>query len=220
MPLKYKKLVILFSLGIMMIGLGTFSLLSPEYSAHTRNAQEHADLEFDADTATFGAIEPANGKTSEQIQTELEELMSRYFTAKQKVDMDTIAQCVSDIRHIDEKKLLAEAQYVEAYEDLQCLVMNGATKDTYRVYVRYNVKIVGIETLMPSLNALYVKRTDKGAFQIYLGNFKEEEQKHIEKLDGSLRVQQLVNSVQNALEDVVSTDADVRDFYNMLENAK
>lgn len=217
MPLKYKMLVVFFSLGIMMIGFGTFSLISPNFDLNFLASREEAD---DTNSATFGAIRIVDGKSKSDILKELDELVERYFHAKQEVDMDTIAQCVSNVNHIDEKKLLTESAYVEGYENIQCKVMNGISTGAYRVYVYYDVKIYDIDTLIPSLNALYVKQNKKGEFQVYLGKLDSMEQKYIDRLDESEKVQALVKSVQNQLEDVVSADREVRDFYEMLEGAK
>lgn len=217
MPLKYKMLVVFFSLGIMMIGFGTFSLISPDFDLNFFASREEAD---NTNSATFGAIRIVEGKSKNDILKELDELVERYFHAKQEVDMDTIAQCVSNVNHVDEKKLLTESAYVEGYENIQCKVMNGISTGTYRVYVYYDVKIYDIDTLIPSLNALYVKQNKEGEFQVYLGKLDSMEQKYIDRLDESEKVQALVKSVQNQLEDVVSADREVRDFYEMLEGAK
>lgn len=213
MPLKYKKLIVLFSLCIMLIGLGMFSLVSPSLFSSSSDRFSSQTI----GSATFGAIEVVDGMTADEIQEELEELMERYFTAKQQVDLNVISDCVSNIAHVDEKKLLAEAEYVESYQNIQCLVMDGAVEGSYRVYVRYDVKIMDIDTLMPSLNALYVTRTDDDAFEIYLGTFEKGEQEYLEKLDNSKRVRQLVRSVQDDLRAVISRDDEVREFYEMLE---
>lgn len=217
MPLKYKKLVVLFSLGIMLIGFVTFSLVSPDFHLNFLNAKSESKH---AEGATFGAIKAVDGKSQADVQTELEELIRRYFQAKQQVDMDTIAECVSHVKHVEERKLLAEAAYVEAYENIQCLVMNGVTEGAYRVYVYYDVKFYDIDTLIPSLNALYIKQDEAGAFQIYLGSLNSQEQKYIDQLDQSERVRELVSSVQSQLEAVVSSDSDVRELYEMLESAR
>lgn len=217
MPFKYKLLVVFFSLGIMMIGFGTFSLISPDFDFNFFAANDEEDI---ASSATFGAIRIVEGKSKNDILSELDELIERYFHAKQEVDMDTIAQCVSNVKHVDEKKLLTESAYVEGYENIQCKVMNGISTGAYRVYVYYDVKVYDIDTLIPSLNALYVKQNEKGKFEVYLGKLDSMEQKYIDRLDESEKVQALVKSVQNQLEDVVSADREVRDFYEMLEGVK
>ena len=134
--------------------------------------------------------------------------------------MDTIAGCVSNVGHIDEKKLMTEAEYVEDYRNISCKILDGATKGAYRVYVYYDVKIFDIDTLIPSLNALYIKQDDQGSFKIYLDTLKSSEQKYIDRLDSSKQVQELVTSVQNQLRTVISQDSEVRGFYEMLENAQ
>ena len=94
-----------------------------------------------------------------------------------------------------------------------------------RVWVRRvetkDIKIYDIETRVPSLTALYIKLDkESGQFKIYLGTLSSEEQKTIEELDESPKVKELVDSVQKSLEDVVSSDQQVREFYDMLESVE
>jgi hypothetical protein len=215
MPLKYKELILFFSFGILLIVLGTVSLASSGFSDYFSDAGgSHT-----ATPSAVTSIQTVEGKSAGEVESELTSLVETYFQAKQQVDMDVIAECVSNIQHIDEKKLLAEANYVEDYKNIQCTIKDGATEGAYRVYVYYDVKIYDIDTLVPSLNALYVKQKEDGDFEIYLGALKSSEQKYIDKLDESDEVKRLVLSVQSRLETVVSEDEDVREFYEMLENA-
>ena len=215
MPLKYQKLVFFFSLGIMFIGLCTFSIISPDLRLSFGASPREKNI---SDTTSFGAILPADGKSQAEVQTELEELMKRYLTAKQQVDMDTIGQCVSDVSHVEEKKLLAESEYVESYDNIQCLVLDGPKEGTYRVYANYDVKIYDIDTLLPSLTALYVTTNKDNMFQIYLGTLESDEQRYVDKLDNSTQVKGLVSTVQNRLSDVINSDSKAKDFYEMLES--
>ena len=215
MPMKYKKFIFLFTFGIMLIVLGTFSIIFPDFHFQINRSEEHHPVKI----ASFGAIHSLNGKSEGNIRQELDSLVQRYYTAKQQVDMDTIAGCVSNVGHIDEKKLMTEAEYVEDYRNISCKILDGATSGAYRVYVYYDVKIFDIDTLIPSLNALYIKQ-DQGSFKIYLDTLKSSEQKYIDRLDSSKQVQELVTSVQNQLRTVISQDSEVRGFYEMLENAQ
>ncbi len=214
MPLRYKKLTILFSLGIMLIGFGTFSMVAPGFEFSFGGSKD----ESISAAATFGAIKPVEGKSQSDIQTEIETLMNRYFVAKQQVDMDTISQCVSDVAYVEEKKLLAESEYVESYENIQCMVLDGAKEGSYRVYVYYEVKIYDIETLIPSLNVLYVNLNEKDNLQIYFGTLDANEQKCIDALDQCQEVQDLIATVSAKMEEVISKDEKVREFYEMLES--
>ena len=216
MPMKYKKFIFLFTFGIMLIVLGTFSIIFPDFHFQIHRSEELPPIKI----ASFGAIHSLNGKSEGNIRQELDSLVQRYYTAKQQVDMDTIAGCVSNVGHIDEKKLMTEAEYVEDYRNISCKILDGATSGAYRVYVYYDVKIFDIDTLIPSLNALYIKQDDQGSFKIYLDTLKSSEQKYIDRLDSSKQVQELVTSVQNQLRTVISQDSEVRGFYEMLENAQ
>ena len=207
---------VLFSLGILLIGLGTFAIISPDFhfSFHRQTSDNPARV------ASFGAIQTLEGKSETDIRQELNSLVERYYSAKQQVDMNTIASCVSNVGHIDEKKLMTEAEYVEGYQDIHCKILDGADNSSYRVYVYYYVKIYDIDTLIPSLNALYIKQMDDGSFKIYLDTLKSREQKYIDSLDQSKPVRELVTTVQKELRTVVSRDSEVRGFYQMLENAQ
>lgn len=216
MPLKYKKLVVLFSLGIMLIGLGTFSMLSPNFRFSFGSSKDNNLSE----AATFGAIKPIDGKSKADIQSEIEDLITGYFLAKQQVDMDAIGQCVSDVSYIDEKKLLADSEYIEEYKNIQCMILDGAKEGAYRVYVYYEVKIYDIDTLVPALNVLYVTMDEDKQFRIYFGTLDSEEQKCLNELDQSEEVKDLVATVQNRFENVVSSDSKVREFYEMLESVE
>lgn len=215
MPLKYQKLVFFFSLGIMFIGLCTFSIISPNLQwPFSAPSKENSPSQV----SSFGAILAADEKISSDDQVELEELVRRYLTAKQQVDMGTIEQCVSDVSHVEEKKLLAESEYVESYENVQCKVLEGPKKGTYRVYAYYEVKIYNINTLLPSLTALYITTNQNNLFQIYLGTLESEEQHFVDNLDESAEIQGLISNVQNRLSDVINSDNEAKEFYEMLES--
>ena len=200
---------------LTLIG-GYAIIISPDFhfSFHRQTSDNPARV------ASFGAIQTLEGKSETDIRQELNSLVERYYSAKQQVDMNTIASCVSNVGHIDEKKLMTEAEYVEGYQDIHCKILDGADNSSYRVYVYYYVKIYDIDTLIPSLNALYIKQMDDGSFKIYLDTLKSREQKYIDSLDQSKPVRELVTTVQKELRTVVSRDSEVRGFYQMLENAQ
>lgn len=211
MRLRYKKLILIFTLAIMLIGMGTFSLIAPSVNFSIGKSDENS-------------LSPVGGSFStvsdKEISSDITTLVKNYFDAKQKVDMTALAECVSDVAHVEERRLVTEAEYIEAYKNIECTIMNDGLRDgTYRVYVYYEAKIYGIEMLVPSLTALYVTSDKEGKFTIYLSAIKTEDQKAIEALDNSDDVKKMIDSVQKKLEDIVSKNADVRDFYQMLESS-
>lgn len=210
MRLRYKKLIIIFTLAIMLIGMGTFSLIAPSTNfSFVKGEDEKAP--------STGALSTMSDK---EIEASITTLVKNYFDAKQRVDMTELAECVSDISHVDEKSLVTEAEFIEEYKNIECTILHeGLQEGTYRVYVYYEAKIYDIDTLAPSLTALYITSDEDGKFSIYLSAIKAEDQEAIEALDNSQEVQKMIDSVQKNLEEIVSKNADVRDFYQMLESS-
>ncbi|MCI8339798.1 MAG: hypothetical protein HFH62_14165 [Lachnospiraceae bacterium] len=210
MRLKYKKLIIFFTLAIMLIGMGSFSLVAPNVNfAFGRNSG--------GDSSLKGNL--LSDKSEEDIKSEITTLVKDYFDAKQRVDMEALAECVSDVAYVEEKRLVTEAEYIEEYKNIECTILNDGLQDgTFRVYVYYEAKVYDIDTLVPSLTALYVTADKNGKFTIYLSVIDSDDQKAIDRLDNSDKVKKMITSVQKNLESIVSKNADVRDFYQMLEN--
>lgn len=210
MRLRYKKFIVIFTLAIMLIGMGTFSLIAPS----TNFSFGKSDKNSMTTTRTLSVM------SDKEIESDITMLVKNYFDAKQRVDMTELAECVSDVSHVEEKRLVTEAEYIEAYKNIECTILqDGLREGTYRVYVYYEAKIYDIDTLVPSLTALYVTSDADGKFTIYLSTIKTEDQKAIEALDNSPEIQKMIDSVQKKLEDIVSKNADVRDFYQMLESS-
>lgn len=209
MPLRYKKLIWIFTLAIMLIGLGTFSLLATEISFAFSS-------KGDKDSAAEQALE---GKSKKEIEQEIQELIEGYFTTKLQVNMDALGDYVSDVSHIDEKKLVAEAEYIEAYNNIECTIFDGSEKASYRVYVYHEDKYYGIDVNIPSLTGLYVKAAKGGKFVVYTGTLSSKEQDKLEELDQSAEVIKLRDQVNEKLTTLINSNQQVKEFYEMLENS-
>lgn len=210
MRLKYKKLIIMFSLAIMLIGLGTFSMIAPKVDFSFGSGSS-------ADTATGSAIA---AMSDDEVESDITTLVKNYLDAKQKVSMEEMQECVSDVSKVDQKRLVTEAEYIEEYKNIECTIRDdGLSEGTFRVYVYYEAKIYDIDTLVPSLTALLVTGTPEGKFLINLSKIDGTDQKAIDELDNSDEIKDKIDSVQKKLEDIVSKNADVRDFYQMLESS-
>ncbi len=211
MRLKYKKLILIFTVAIMFIGLGTFSMIAPS-----------VDLSFGKASDGSGAKKPSksvvDGMTEGEIQSTISLLVTNYYDAKQRVDMDEIAECVNDPAKVDNKRLVAEAEYVEAYKNIDCTIKEGPKDGTYIVYVYYEIKIYDIDELVPALNSIYVVADKDKNFKIYFGTVDSEVQQAIDKLNESPEIEKLTDSVQKSFESIVSSNEEVRDFYEMLES--
>ncbi|MEE3393430.1 MAG: hypothetical protein VZR00_07100 [Lachnospiraceae bacterium] len=216
MHFRYKKIILISTMFIMLIGITTFSMIKPFYTGKTHDKKVH-----DTENATGTAISPdadlagVDGLSSDQIRSDITTLISNYYDAKQKEDMDALSLLVNDASYLDENKLDSDAKYVEQYRDVSCTIYELKEKGEYRVYARYYVKAFNVNTLMPTLSALLVKEED-GRFKIVLGTISDNEIKEIDALDESAPVKALSAEVQNELQKCINEDPDVKDFYEML----
>lgn len=210
MRLRYKKFILFFTLAIMLIGMGTFSMIAPNVS-----------FSIGASSGSKKTAKSVLSSMSEDdIHSEIVTLVKNYFDAKQQVDTDALKECVSDVSRISTQRLVTDAEYIEAYKNIDCTILGDGLPDgCFRVYVYYEAKIYDIDTLVPGLTALYVKADEAGNFTIYLSAIDSDEQETIKQLDNLPKIRKKIDATQKRLEDIVNKNADVRDFYQMLESS-
>lgn len=219
MRFKYKKLIVGLTLGVMCIGFMTFSMMEPFSFPAKKNTKQETSKDDRAQETSAGTdiVEvPIEGN---EIQKSIEELVVSYMDAIQDVDMNALGQYVTNTGNIDEKRLLTYAEYIEDTQNISCTIMAGAKEGTYRVYVYYEYKLFDIKTPSPGLKAFYIITEDDGTLRIYGDAMDSETQEYINQLDGSDTVRELSNSVQQKYNEALQSDEDLKDLYDMLENA-
>lgn len=97
---------------------------------------------------------------------EVNTLMRDFYKALADGDMDT----VRSLRDYNEETAIItydkKSEFIEAYEDVTCYTKDGVEEGSYFVYVTYMVKIEGIDTKAPGLNAFYVYPAEDGRLMI------------------------------------------------------
>ncbi len=97
---------------------------------------------------------------------EVNTLMRDFYKALADGDMDTVRA----LRDYNEETAIItydkKSEFIEAYEDVTCYTKDGVEEGSYFVYVTYMVKIEGIDTKAPGLNAFYVYPAEDGRLMI------------------------------------------------------
>lgn len=212
---KYKRIVVFFIVGVLLIGSGAiYTILGTTKT----NVQIETPPAADS-TATANKIQQSAGKShTERLNEQIESLISGYLDAKLADDISAMDDYVSNVDRIDEKKLLAQNQYIESYNNIKCTIKKCQKKNTYRVYVYYDIKAFDVEQMLPSLSAYYVIKENDGSYKIYFGNVEGSVQKQIEAMDKSSDIIALKNSVQKRLNELISTDEEVRALFDELKS--
>lgn len=197
MKLKYKKLIIIIT--VVTLGLGFFILtLIPTGGTNTQNAAS-ADLELNKNE-------------------DINKLVSDYFAAKKTVNVDVMSNLVSDSNQINKEKLVAMAEYVEDYKDINCYLIHSADLNAYRVYVKYNMKLKNINTLAPCLSAFYITSTSDGKYVIYLSALDEVQEEFITSADKNDSIVKLKEQVAEELKKAVAGDDAFKQLYEKMNN--
>ncbi len=196
MKLKYKKLIIVISIGALLLSFLILTLI------------------------------PTGGESSNPIQDaalpkctdeNIINLINSYFQAKRDVNMEMMEPLVSDINQIDQEKLITQAEYVEDYRNIVCYSLKNEENGALRVYIRYDMKLKNIETLAPCLSGVYVTVGSDGKNLIYLSALEEHEEEFILAADKNSHVVELQEEVANKLQEAINADEVFKQLYQKMD---
>lgn len=196
MKLKYKKLIIVISIGALLLSFLILTLI------------------------------PTGGESSNPIQDaalpkctdeNIINLINSYFQAKRDVNMEMMEPLVSDINQIDQEKLITQAEYVEDYRNIVCYSLKNEENGALRVYIRYDMKLKNIETLAPCLSGVYVTVGSDGKNLIYLSALEEHEEEFILAADKNSHVVELQEEVARKLQEAINADEGFKQLYQKMD---
>lgn len=196
MKLKYKKLIIIISIGALLLSFLILTLIPT--GGEGTNPIEDAPL----------------AKCEEE---NIISLISSYFQAKRDVDMELMEPLVSDINQIDQEKLITQAEYVEDYQNISCYSLENEDNGALRVYVRYDMKLKNINTLAPCLSGLYITVGSDGKNVIYLSALDANEEEFILAADKNSHVSDLQKEVATQLQAAIDADESFRQLYQRMD---
>lgn len=115
--------------------------------------------------------------------------------------------------------LAGHADFVESYNNLCIYTKLGRYKGTYIAFVRYDMKIRDIYTMVPGLGTLYLEEDDKHDFQVASKSGDEEVQEYVNDIVTHKDVRELMSGIQTDYADAVSSDAMLAEALSDLKNA-
>ncbi len=211
MKFKYKKMIVMITMGTMLIGCVIFSTVSPNKDkATSTKTVETKENEQVAQTPT----QTPNVETTviqKDLNSEVSKVVQNYLVASVACDMDALEDTVNDISMLSEEELKLKYEYVEAVNNIECYMIPGPNGDGYLVYAYRELKLKDINTLAPGLSRVYVKTGDNGEYRVFFGADTGLED-FISKTDQSTEVTELVNKVNTKMEEAVSSDKDLKTF--------
>ncbi len=234
MRLKYKKLLLLFTMGILGVGMVTFSFqVAPDSvlpAAFIKDGDpDSLDSPSPTTLASSQTLTPTASVTNTPVPEnpkalkkdafpEINELIEKYYTAKinpAPESVEILKECVTDATLLDFNLIFKKVEYITDYKNFHCYSTPGIGEIDYIVYVSYDIMITTIQTASPSFDVFYIIYQDDKPY-IYLGTVTQETKDYIDKRTLDKDVQKLKQEADDNLAKNIEMDEDLREFYENL----
>lgn len=199
-------LIIAFFAIKLIRGIGSPKTSEPETQAITETVTEASK-----DDTT------ENKLVKEAADSELQQLVTQYYTAIAAQDYDTL-QSISESFTDDDKKKVENASAIESYNNIAVYSKKGLTDGTYIIYAYCDAKITGIETMAPRLEELYALTNADGKLVIGDTDSSQELQDYVLKMQTDADVQALVKDVNDLLDTAMQKDTDLASYVEAQKN--
>ena len=208
---KYKKIIAFFIISLLIIGSSIIYIVLADTKGNFKDKTKTVSMQEKA-------VKNDVYYTEQTVQPneQIEKVISGYLNSKLNDDMSVMGDYVNDINQINEKKILAQNQYIESYNNIKCTIKKCKESDIYRVYVYYDIKAFEVDSELPSLSAFCVRKYGED-YKIYLGKINADLQKEFDKFDKSDDVTALKQAVQKRMNELISTDEQVRILFDELK---
>ncbi len=115
--------------------------------------------------------------------------------------------------------LAGHADFVESYNNLSIYTKLGKYKGSYIVFVRYDMKIRDIYTMVPGLGTLYLEEDEKHNWQVASKSGDEEVQEYVSDIVTHKDVRELMSGIQTDYAEAVASDAMLAEALRDLKDA-
>lgn len=134
------------------------------------NVQEEMETVVDVEGEPIDTTEPLQ----ENAYPEVNELVAKYFAALQEGDEEALTGLRDNTADKDLLRMQENSSHIESYSNIVCYTKSGLEADSYVVFAYYEVKFQDIDTLLPGIAPLYVKKNAEG--QYYLHDMDQDEE--------------------------------------------
>ncbi|MCR5521032.1 MAG: hypothetical protein K6F44_03875 [Lachnospiraceae bacterium] len=214
----YKRMSIILSTGIMLIGLLTF-YISSGMGYPVSGSMDEKKVEVAAQPVVKAVITPSPTPTPEpnilleEAYPEIHDLIKSYYDAKLEVDKEAFRSLVTDISYIDMDEIQAKTSAVTAFTDITCYTKKGCGEIDLVCYVRYYMDIVTIDTPVLSLDELFIQYDETGDPLIFMGEIQNSTREELVRLRNDADVSELISSTQKEIDDSLKNDEDLLAFW-------
>lgn len=97
---------------------------------------------------------------------EVNSFVESYYKALADGDVDTVCAMQDEISDTEKITMEKKADYIEAYENIDCYTKNGLEDNSYFTFVVSDVKFYNLDATAPAMTVYYIYTTEDGSFMI------------------------------------------------------
>ena len=230
----YKRLSVILSMGIMGIGLISFSTVTGDQALGATDAGADNNTVIVRDLDENGGSKstdiPTPTATPTQMPTPTPEpnylmknsnnkitnLVQNYLNAKLECTREAFEGIVTDTSYIDPEKLQIQTETVLSYELIDCYTKRGYGPVDYVVYYTYNMNIATLTSPAFAVDALYVQVDDNGDYKVFLGRLDDDIEADIDALSESEDVKAVVDDIMAQIDKAMDEDETLKQYWQRL----
>lgn len=207
----YLRYILLGVAGLLLILIIIFAV---RLIGGHKSGKEKKPAEKQTEEQTQEDVAPIS-TTSDELkrnQSDVLDLMTRYYTAKLNKDYDTLAK----ICEVSGDEVQAGANtmddVIEQYNNLMTYSKAGLTEGSYIAFAYFDAKITGIDTLVPTLRSMYLVTNDEGDLIVSNTKNHPDQEAYQEQVWTDDDVQALCKDVADRYDDCLEQNPELEDL--------
>lgn len=200
------------------LSYGNTRVGTPQFSEYHVVTAEDGSLKINTSTLSSEtqSILAEARKQEDILMLSVTSLIKRYNNACLNGDEPLLRRCVTDADYLDMEYLASRFAYTENFSDYEFTFRPGINEFDYLVYVTYKEKIVLIDTAAPCMECYCISINPSAQPLVYLGITSLDTDAYCAAVNQSDEIQALAVKTNQAMEDALLEDDDLKEFYNHL----
>lgn len=188
-------------------------------SSNQNQSQSQASVASGNEQSSANQVTESAAVLEKNAVPKVTKLVKSYYKALGDKDIDGLQKVVDNLDPVEEAKV-ANAEYIESYENVEVYTAKGLEEGSYVVFASFSYKCKDVDTPAPALSQLYVTTNDDGELWISADAVNDPEiQQYVSSLMNEAEVVELRNNVQAAYDQAQADDPQLKEFLESLGNA-
>ncbi len=202
---------------VLVVVLAVFSI-----NKHKDDKKENEVVAQETEVSDTSGTEPIpvpeNAKLEQNAYEDINSFFTEYYQAVAAGDTDKMAEMGNTLDEEDKAKLQVKAGYTEDYENMSCYTKPGPEKDSFIVFVYYEIKYKNIDSLAPGLSTFYLCENSDGSYYLKdIGSLPQNMKDYITGIANQSDVQNLLAEVDKLYATNTNSDPTLAAFMDSLQ---